>query len=59
MIDDLGDSRSAMLRVVGAVYRRFARGDHRHLCAFVVQFDNRPYGGDCTPLRPLRAEWLA
>jgi hypothetical protein len=54
--------RTAILRLVGAVYRRFKAGCHPHLCAFVVLFDNRRYGkhgGGLIVERVLRAEWLA
>lgn len=49
----LGSERTAMLRLIGAIYRRFRNAQHPHLCAFVLAFDQAP------PERPLRVEWLA
>lgn len=49
-----------MLRLVGAVYKRFRERQHPHLCAFVVLFDNSHIPGEnAEPVRVLRAEWLA
>lgn len=51
-------NRVQVLRLAGLVHHRWRAGRHPHLCAFAVQLDNRPWGGEVVVEQVLLADRL-